>query len=97
MYNCYLDLLKCANEFDVSVARAQAKKQNLRARLSLGAFGLPDRQFIKRYRLSKVLAKELITEITPHMPPTLRADALDVETKVKTLHFFSQVECLFHQ
>lgn len=78
----YLDFMETAHECDVAIARAQSKKVNLSARLQSAAFKLSDRQFIKRYRLSKELARGLIIELTPHLPPTLRSDALDVTTKV---------------
>lgn len=82
MYHAYIDLLERAHEYDVRVSRAQAKKENLRDRLKNSAFTMTDRKFIKRYRLSKALVRMLVDELTPLMPPTLRSDALDVETKV---------------
>ncbi|KAJ2949263.1 hypothetical protein O0L34_g6216 [Tuta absoluta] len=49
-----------------------------------------DKVFIKNYRLTKELARELITDLTPHLPPTLRSDALDVDTKVlAALEFYA--------
>lgn len=84
MYH-YWDVMVKAHEYDVRTARVQAKYENLRSRICESAFRMSDRQFIKRYRLSKDLVKYLITAVTPHMPPTLRSDALDVETKVRIL------------
>lgn len=80
--NASLDLMERAYEFDVAAARTQARKKNIIARRIWDAFSMSDRQFIKRYRLSKKLTRQLISELTPHMPPTLRSDGLDAETKV---------------
>lgn len=83
----HLELLECAYAYDVAVARAEARRLNVLARKSDPAFDLSDRKFVKRYRLSKDLTRELISELTPHFPPTVRSDALSVETKVRN-HVF---------
>lgn len=79
----YIDLLEISHEYDVAVARAETKRKNLKARLKCDSYS--DRQFVKRYRLTKELTRELISKLTPHMPPVLRSDALDVETKVRSV------------
>lgn len=83
----YLDVLECAYAYDVAVARAEARRLNVLARKSDPAFDLSDRKFVKRYRLSKDLTRQLIFELTPHLLPTVRSDALNVETKVRN-HVF---------
>lgn len=77
-----MNFLDSAHYYDVAVARAQSKRSNWNLRRRCR--GLGDRQFVKKYRLSKDVTKELIEELTPHLPPTLRSDSLDVETKVST-------------
>ncbi|KAL0879156.1 hypothetical protein ABMA27_002950, partial [Loxostege sticticalis] len=83
MFNSNLFLLHQSHELDVHVARARAKKSNLNARSEADAFALSETKFIKRYRLSKSLAIQLIEELKPHLEPARsRSDALTVETKV---------------
>lgn len=48
-----MDLLERAQKYDVAVSRAQEKKKNNSTRQMCGAFEMSDRQFVKRYRLSK--------------------------------------------
>lgn len=66
----------------LSVTRTQTKRNNLRSRIASKLFNLSDCQYKKRYRLTKEIALELISELIPHMPPVLRSDAMDVKTKV---------------
>ncbi|RVE39772.1 hypothetical protein evm_015578, partial [Chilo suppressalis] len=90
MLNAYIDLIERAHEYDVALSRARAKVRNARARIRNRAYNMSDRQFIKRYRLSKNLFHNLVSEITPYMPRTLRSDALDIETKILVaLAFFA--------
>ncbi|KAF2890356.1 hypothetical protein ILUMI_15818 [Ignelater luminosus] len=54
------------------------------------AFNLPDHRFVKMFRLTKPLVRELIETLQPFIVPPNRTSALDVETKVlTTLRFYA--------
>ncbi|KAF2900444.1 hypothetical protein ILUMI_05739 [Ignelater luminosus] len=54
------------------------------------AFDLPDHRFVKMFRLTKSLVRELIETLQPFIVPPSRTSALDVETKVlTTLRFYA--------
>lgn len=52
------------------------------------AFQLPDRQFVRKFRLNKQLAEFLIDLVSPYMVQPQRASALDPSVKV-SLHIAS--------
>lgn len=60
MNHAYIFLLEKAHEFDVAMARAQTRRKNVCERLQSFAFNMTDRQFVKRYRLSKDLTRGVI-------------------------------------
>lgn len=49
-------------------------------------FSVPDKEFIKYFRLSKPLARALIAEVTPFLPVAQRATAIPPHTKVNHFH-----------
>ncbi|KAF2901644.1 hypothetical protein ILUMI_04539 [Ignelater luminosus] len=54
------------------------------------AFDLPDHRFVKMFRLTKPLVRELIETLQLFIVPPSRTSALDVETKVlTTLRFYA--------
>lgn len=46
------------------------------------AFSLSDKDFVRNFRLSKILVNQLITMVTPFMTEPSRSSALDITTKV---------------
>ena len=48
----------------------------------LDPFELPDRQFVKLFRLNKQTTEALVDVISEYIPDATRASALDVTTKV---------------
>ncbi|XP_067204232.1 putative nuclease HARBI1 [Linepithema humile] len=54
------------------------------------AFDISDQQFIKLFRLTKPLVRDLIRDLTPYMKQRQRKSMLDIKRKVLTaLHFFA--------
>ncbi|KAK5639252.1 hypothetical protein RI129_011744 [Pyrocoelia pectoralis] len=56
----------------------------------MDAFDMPENQFIKHFRLSKPLVRDLILRVSRHIPAPTRRSAIDVQTKVLlALNFFA--------
>lgn len=89
MLGLYLNMLESAHEQDAVEERVCTRKENLEIRKKLISVSEP--KFRKRYRLSSGLFKQLVDELLPHMPPILRSDALDVESKVSVLQKILQL------
>ncbi|GBP41028.1 Putative nuclease HARBI1 [Eumeta japonica] len=56
----------------------------------IDAFSLSDQLFVKNFRLSKELVRQLVMEINPYINHTSRSSSIDVTTKVLiALNFFA--------
>lgn len=47
---------------------------------------MSDHKFVKTFRLTKILANDLISKLTPYLPETKRKSALTAETRVSLFH-----------
>ncbi|XP_063829874.1 putative nuclease HARBI1 [Ostrinia nubilalis] len=65
----------------VEKARSPEKRPS-RSREEVDPFDLPDQTFIETYRLSKDLVRNLIEEVAPVMPDSLKSLEFSVESKV---------------
>nr|CAI5850118.1 unnamed protein product [Callosobruchus analis] len=61
-------------------------------------FELSDRKFIKIFRLTKDLTRQLINIVSPHVESPRRASALTIETKVfATLRLLANIRQRFYE
>jgi len=59
-------------------------------------FTLSDRLFVKNFRLTKDVVKELIDLLRPHIVSNNRSSAIDLNTKVSTHSLFYWKAILFY-
>lgn len=70
----------------------QLERKMLRSRLD--PLNIPDKEFIKLFRLNKEKFQILINEITPHLDQGQRSTRLAIETRVlAALRFFATYPC----
>ncbi|XP_060804390.1 putative nuclease HARBI1 [Amyelois transitella] len=74
----FLEADEAANSEEVR----SRKRRRMRFRAECNPFDLDEEEFKKRYRLSKVLARNLCDDLEPLMKKPLRPSDLSVETKV---------------
>ncbi|KAJ8913917.1 hypothetical protein NQ315_005715 [Exocentrus adspersus] len=77
-------------EGDVNNENAEEPAENAVADYRSPLQTLSESQFMRRYRLSKQLTRDLINILTPHVVPPSRTSAMTIERKVLTaLRFYS--------
>ncbi|GLV47732.1 hypothetical protein CBL_20970 [Carabus blaptoides fortunei] len=83
----YDELVRLAAIADVEIAEQNAVVDNHRFRTCENAFRLSDRQFVRIFRLSKMLTNNLIEIVEPYIRPQSRISALDITTKeIQAIH-----------
>lgn len=65
-----------------NAAYRHMKELRKRLRSIVEPFDLPNKEFIKKFRLSKVLVRELINDLTPYIAFGGHGGAVSIETKV---------------
>lgn len=80
-----------ANEYEIfeflenSEENLRRKRRRTELRSELNLFDINDALFLKRYRLSKELARNLCEELRPLLKSPKKSSDLPVETKVLSL------------
>lgn len=78
----YDELVRLAAIADIEIAEQNLVIDNHRFRTRENAFQLSDREFVRIFRLSKMLTNNLIEIVEPYIRPQSRVSALDITTKV---------------
>eukprot|EP00102_Acyrthosiphon_pisum_P019972 XP_016657182.1 PREDICTED: uncharacterized protein LOC107882785 [Acyrthosiphon pisum] len=79
-----LPLRKVTSHWTLENVESQEGAQNIRRHFMkrVDAFTLPDKDFIRNFRLSKGLVHRLINMLRPYVTESTRSSALDIPTKV---------------
>jgi len=65
---------------------AHHERQTRNKEMITDPFKLTDRLFIKNFRLTKDVVKDLIILFSPHLSNSFRSSAIDLNTKVRHSH-----------
>lgn len=79
------------DEVEEEQRQEQLRLERITLRDQYNAFHMPETEFRKCFRLSRDLAQQLITDLTPHMTPEVRAGRIPIQIRILgALRFFAQ-------